>query len=117
MAFPINIKLTHQRVLVGLYVLLGCYLIARSIIGIEEIRSSFAAFFIGTPPIYGNLATAIVLLVPVSCFVIAYFIAKRTRSLLVCLPLFHTFLIFPIGVLLAIYPTWWFWKGNGANAT
>jgi hypothetical protein len=106
----------HQRAIFGIYMALGLYLGVRSIIDFEETRSEFFAFFSGWPLYYSYLALTVVMLVPVSCFAIAYFIAKRHRNLIVIVPLVHTFLFFPVGVLLAIYSGYWLWKARDAHA-
>jgi len=109
--------LNHRRILAGLYLLFGLYLVAEIVLSYRETIDGLVQYFEGTSEIYAYISAIIVFLIPISCLALSYLVNAGRRNLIVYLLLMHTLIVFPIGLLIAPYFLWWYLLNDSSRAT
>ncbi len=76
-----NTALNHQRILAGLYLLMGIVVAIEVTLTYKETSYAISQFFSGSPVGYMYVLMAITILAPISCFVLAYLLNANSRNL------------------------------------
>lgn len=113
---PDRVELNHRRILAGLYLLSRPYLAAEVAVPYRDTIDGLRQFFEGDSDVYACAAAAIVFSAPISCLALAYLVNAGSRNLVIFLLATHTSIVFPYGLLIAIYLLWWYVSENRSRA-